>query len=172
MADILKCDGTDEVAKPDWSIIIGDKTLENGGYVGDLLHLTRTHLEDAKDKGELSEDASGEAYGQAILSSMKDAILFEIGYGKTSLELCYLQAQIDKINADIVNDECIALSTCALNGANQEKIEYETTDILPSQKLNILEETLLVTEKIESEDKQNIVDGMIDQQIFKIQADV
>lgn len=170
--EILSCDGTDEITRPDWYNVVGDKTLENGGYVGDLLTLTREHLEEAKDKGELREEDAGEAYGAAILASMKDAILFEIGFGKTSLELCLLQAQADKIRADIINDECIALSTCALNGANQAKIEFETSNILPAQEANIIEETALVTEKVESEDVNNRADGVLETGIIKIEEDI
>ncbi len=173
MADeILNCDGTDPIHVPDWNAIVGDGTLENGGYAGDMLSLARVHLEDAKDRGELREEDAGVAYGSAIMESMKSAITFELGFPKSQLEMCFLSAQIDKINADIENDACKAAAECALKGAQQAQVEYETSDILPANKAKTTEETLLVTEKIESEDKNNETDGLIDAQIDKMIADV
>ena len=148
--EILSCDGTDPVKKVDWSNVVGDKTIDDGGFFGDLLHLTRVHLEDSKNKGELREADAGVAYSAAIMESMKEAIKFELNEKKNQLELCFLQAQIDKLRADIINDECIAKATCALKAA----------------------ETLLVGEKIESENKHNEDDGIYDQQVYKMKADV
>ena len=143
MADeILNCDGTDPVHIPDWDNVIGDKTLENGGYFSDLLEITRAHLEDAKERGELTEEASGVAYGQAIMDSMKQAIEFELQEGKSKLELCFLQAQIDKIASDIANETCLATAQCAL-----------------------------LTEQTESEAMQNMADGVLENQILKLQAE-
>ncbi len=148
--EILNCDGTDPVKKVEWSNIIGDKTIDDSGFFGDLLEVARVHLEDSKNRGELREQDAGAAYGAAIMESMKESIKFELSETKNQLELCFLQAQIDKIRADIENDRCIAEATCALKAA----------------------ETLLVGEKIESENKHNEDDGIFDQQIYKMIADV
>ena len=94
MADeILNCDGTDVIHQVNWDNIIGDKTLDSGGYFGDLLQITRVHLENAKELGELREEDAGVAYSTAILDSMKEAIRFELDEGKSQLELCFLQAE-------------------------------------------------------------------------------
>ncbi len=158
MADqILNCDGTDEIHAVDWSNVVGDKTISDGGFFGDLLQVARVHLEDAKTRGELREQDAGVAYGTAIMESMKEAIRFELNEGKSQLELCYLQAQIDKLVCDCTNDTCRAEAECALTNAKT---------------LQVQEETLLVTEKIESEEKNNMDDGMIDQQIDEMIAKV
>ena len=158
MADeILNCDGTDTVHKLDWSNIIGDKTLNDSGYFGDLLDVSIIHLEESMNKGQLKEAEVGIALGAAINESMKESIKFEIGENKTQLELCFLQAQIDKLRADIVNDECLAKAECALKAAQTLKVE---------------EETILVSEKVKSEIKHNEDDGIYDQQVYKMQEDV
>jgi len=141
--EILNCDPSEPITKVDWEEIVGDKTIDDGGYFGDLLQVTRVHLEDAKNKGELREEDSGVAYSTAIMESMKNAIAYGTTVDKSNLELCYLRAQIDKLECDCTNET-------ALNNA---KIE-------------------LIAEQTETEDKQNMVDGVLDNQIAKIQADV
>ncbi len=158
MADeILSCDGTDPVRKLDWSNIIGDKTLDDSGYFGDLLDVSITHLEESMNKGQLKEAEVGVALGAAINESMKEAIKFEIGETKNQLELCFVQAQIDKLRADIENDKCLAEAECALKAAQTLKVE---------------EETDLVSEKIKSEIKHNEDEGIYDQQVYKMMEDV
>jgi len=123
--EILKCDGTDPIHIPEWEPIVGDRTLLNGGRVGDLLEITRVHLEDAKEKGELREEDAGTAYATAIMESMKNAIAFELGYPKSQLELCFLQAQIDKLRCDCDNDTLRTASTIKVNEAQIAKMECE-----------------------------------------------
>ncbi len=126
MADeILKCDGTDPVHQPDWDNVVGLKTLDDGGYVGDLLTLVRVHLEDAKERGELREEDAGNAYAQAIIAAMKDAIDFELQQPKASLELCYLQAQIDKLICDCDNETLKTASEIEVNDAQIDKLECD-----------------------------------------------
>ncbi len=122
---VLKCDGTDPIHVPEWEPIVGQKTLQDGGRVGDLLTLTRAHLEDAKEKGELREEDSGAAYATAIMESMKSAIMFELGYPKAQFEICYMQAQIDKLICDCTNDTTRTASQVELNNAQIEKLECD-----------------------------------------------
>ncbi len=126
MADeIIRCDGTDPIHVPDWDKVVGEKTILDGGRVGDLLTITRVHLEDAKEKGELREEDAGAAYATAIMESMKSAIMFELGYPKSQLEVCYLQAQIDKLICDCNNDTTRTDSQVELNAAQIEKLECD-----------------------------------------------
>lgn len=120
--EILNCDGTDLVHKVDWSNIVGDKTLENGGFFGDLLAVTRIHLEAAKNNGELREEDAGTAYATAIMESMKNAIHFELNEGKSQVELCFLQAQADKLRCDCENDTLLTASKIELNDAQISKL--------------------------------------------------
>jgi len=129
MADELLACGTDDIIyKPNWENIVGDKTLENGGYVGDLLTIARLHLEGAKEKGELREEDAGTAYSQIIIDAMKDAIAFETTVPKTSFEMCFLRAQIAKLECECRNETALAASTIQLNAAQIEKLECECTN--------------------------------------------
>lgn len=183
MADeILKCDGTDEVHKPDWEPIVGDKTLDDGGRVGDLLAIARVHLEDAKLKGELREQDAGEAYSNAILQSFQSAIAFELAYSKSQFEVCYLKAQIDKLACDCENDTKRTDSQVLLNNKQMDKIDADIVNdncraqaecaLKEQQTLTEVENTHLVQEKIETEEFQNKVDGVMDNQIQKIKEDI
>jgi len=129
MADeIMRCDGTDPIHVPEWEPIIGDKTLDNGGYVGDLMTIVRVHLEDAKEKGELREEDSGTAYATAIMEAMKNAIMFELGYPKAELEVCFLRAQIAKLECDCLNDTKRTDSQILLDDAKIIKLECECSN--------------------------------------------
>jgi hypothetical protein len=58
----------------DYKEIYNDSTLDNGGIVGDLLHLMRVHINDSIRKGELSKDMSGQAYVAAISEAVQASI--------------------------------------------------------------------------------------------------
>lgn len=64
MADIL------------WKDIIGEKTIEDGGYVGDLLTIARAHIDDAVSKQKLTAAQSGEIYTAMIPAAMQNGIGF------------------------------------------------------------------------------------------------
>lgn len=129
MADeLLQCGETDITYKPNWQNIVGDKTLQNGGYVGDLLTIGRLHLEDAKEKGELREEDAGTAYSQIIIDAMRDAITFETAVPKISLEMCFLRAQIDKLICDCNNETLKTESEIKLNDAQIEKLICDCTN--------------------------------------------
>ncbi|MCK5848973.1 MAG: hypothetical protein KAH01_07255 [Caldisericia bacterium] len=119
---LLRCDGTDTTHQPDWDSVVGLRTLENGGMVGDLLKVVRAHIEEAKNNGEITENGAGEAYATGIMEAMKNAITFELGYPKASLELCLLQAQIDKLKCDCDNDTNMTDSKISLNAAQENKL--------------------------------------------------
>lgn len=126
--DTLQCDGTDTIYRPLWSNVVGDSTLNDGGYVGDLLKIARAHLEDAKDNGELREEDSGEAYSTAIMESMKNAIAFELQHPKIGLEMCFLRAQIDKLICDCDNETRLTTSKIELNDAQIDKLICDCTN--------------------------------------------
>jgi len=60
-----------------WERIVGKKTLEDGGYIGDLLELVRKHIEDARDKGQLTDEDVGQIYASMIPNIIADGIKFE-----------------------------------------------------------------------------------------------
>jgi len=64
MADIL------------WEDVIGQKTIDDGGYVGDLLTIARAHIDDAVTKQKLTSAQSGEIYTAMIPAAMQNGIGF------------------------------------------------------------------------------------------------
>ena len=64
MADIL------------WDDIVGDKTVEIGGYVGDLLAVARAHVNAAVKAGELTKNDAGQIYTAMIPAAMQNGIGF------------------------------------------------------------------------------------------------
>lgn len=58
------------------SELIGSRTLEDGGVYGDILRLSRLHINDAKDKNELTSEVAGEVYARMMDISLNGALSF------------------------------------------------------------------------------------------------
>ena len=138
--DILNCDGTDPFYQPDWSKVVGEKTLEDGGRIGDLLTIVGLQLDEAKANGYLREMDVGVAYASAIEEAMKNSIAFELGYPKAQLELCFLQAQIDKLKCDCENETALRESQIKVDTA---KIANDTDRTESTISLNAAQENKL-----------------------------
>jgi len=63
-------------ASEKWDRIVGDKTLEDGGYVGDLMIIARLHIEEAKGNGELTSAEAGEVYSAMIPAAFSNGMKF------------------------------------------------------------------------------------------------
>ena len=61
-----------------WSNIVGNKTIEDGGYAGDLLEVAMLHLNKAKEDGTLTEAQVGEIYAMTIASVFNQGIGYEM----------------------------------------------------------------------------------------------
>jgi len=59
-----------------WNDIVGSKTLEDGGYVGDFMAVARAHLNEAKDNGEITQGEVGEVYSAMIPSAFQQGLQF------------------------------------------------------------------------------------------------
>jgi len=158
--EVISCENLDEVYIPDWDSVVGEKTLEDGGKVGDLLLLTRAHLKDAKRKGEVTERMAGEVYSAAITEAIRSAITFELGAPKARVETCLLKAQIDAIRAGITRDDCKAEAECALKA---QQVEKSKCDCANSTMLNTAQTALYnrQTEGFDDNAKQKLYDTQI-----------
>ena len=78
-----------------WSSVVGDKTIANGGYVGDLLTLARAHVEAAVLNNELTREAAGEIYTAMIPSAFQNGIGFAMQEGITESKVALTEAQKD-----------------------------------------------------------------------------
>jgi chromosome segregation ATPase len=75
--------------------IVGAKTSKDGGYFGDLLSVARANIEEAKKNGELTENAAGEVFAQAMVESMRQGVMYELQHGKTQKEIALIVAQTE-----------------------------------------------------------------------------
>lgn len=71
----------------EWGVIVGEKTLEDGGYVGDLMTVAREHINSAKSKGELTAQEAGEVYAAMIPAAFNAGLKF-------GMEKSLVEAQI------------------------------------------------------------------------------
>lgn len=77
----------------DWTAVVGQKTLEDGGKTGDMLTLLFAHLEEAKAVNGLTAEEVGALYGPAIPGVINAAINFEIQAAKWEEEQKTVQTQ-------------------------------------------------------------------------------
>lgn len=61
-----------------WSNIVGNNTVENGGYVGDLMAIARAHIEDAVRSNEITQAEAGQVYTAMIPAAFSSGIQFEM----------------------------------------------------------------------------------------------
>ncbi len=59
-----------------WDSIVGDQTINSGGYVGDLLTLARAHVDAAIKNNELTKEAAGQVYTALIPAAIQNGIGF------------------------------------------------------------------------------------------------
>lgn len=82
----------------DWSKIVGSKTVEDGGYVGDLMSLADDHLAKVVDAGHVSQSEAGSVYsamiGHAINSGMQFGTTKELLENQTNMA-------IEKVNSEV-----------------------------------------------------------------------
>ena len=133
----------------EWKNIVGNKTLQDGGYFGDLMSLGRLHIEESLGRGELTHAEAGQVYSTLVQNSIQQAINFELNDAKVEQEICFLNAQKDWQVEKTEIDRCLADSECALNAKKGE----------------------LIDEQIQTEDLKNRPDGLLENEIIKMRAD-
>lgn len=62
----------------DWTNVVGQKTLADGGRAGDLLQLVLIHLQHVRDENQITDGLLGEIYASTIASAINSAINFEL----------------------------------------------------------------------------------------------
>jgi len=163
------------MADINWNDIIGDKTVSNGGYAGDLMSVARAHIQDAKDSQQITQEQAGEIYSAMIPTAITGAI-------KYAMDEQLVEAQIEKANAEVELARTQADREYVLTLASVDKVygyDYTLdgegnidratlTDAGDGQMDN---EAQLTLEKVESEALNNATDGLIESQILGIIKD-
>ena len=122
-----------EVSEED---LVGDSTLLNGGILGKILRLNRVHLEDSKDRNELSESASGEAYSRMLESSLVNSVDFlfknqslKISDREASAKLIHALQESKNLDLDFSKSEI-----------ERRKLQFEVNYLMPLQREQIVED--------------------------------
>ena len=76
-----------------WSDVVGDKTIANGGYIGDLLTIARAHVQDAITSNELTQNEAGQIYTSMIPAAMQNGIGFAMQEAITEEKVSLTEAQ-------------------------------------------------------------------------------
>ena len=83
----------------DFDNIVGAGSLENGGYVGKYMQIVRAHLNDAKNKREITSAQAGEIYAAAIPAMLKEATAFELTNALSDAQTRGEEAKADALEA-------------------------------------------------------------------------
>jgi len=135
--------------------IVGEQTLLNGGYLGKLLRLIRVHIQDMKQRGELTENESGIAIVTLMQEAMNEAM--EFPFKNIQLKQDGKKKSIDAIR------EMIAIEKLKIDSANSELLRKETEFnlefILPSNHQVLTEEIIAkhITHEISTYNLDNLL---------------
>ncbi len=61
-----------------WDNLVGTKTIDTGGYVGDLMTVARAHIKEAVDNNEITQAQAGEIYTAMIPSAFQTGLAFSM----------------------------------------------------------------------------------------------
>ena len=61
-----------------WTKLVGEKSLTDGGYTGDLMLTARAHIADAVKNNEITQAQAGEIYTAMIPSAFQTALAFAL----------------------------------------------------------------------------------------------
>ena len=62
----------------DWTKIVGTSTVEDGGYVGDLLQVARAHIDASVASNRLTQNQAGQVYATMVDSAIKTGVQYAI----------------------------------------------------------------------------------------------
>lgn len=120
----------DTFVNPDinWDNIIGEKTLQHGGYIGDLMQITRAHVADSLEKGEVTQQEVGAIYGAMINNAFKEAINYELTEAIREQEILSAQAKIDLtlVQTELEQEKVVLMGV-------QIEVEREKIDLMKAQ---------------------------------------
>ena len=137
-----------------WSDIVGNKTLKDGGYIGDIMELGLLHIKQEMDSDRLVQEQSGQVYVSLLEAAITQGIKFELDKAsiedKIELERNKMEAELEKHWGYIVTRDTDG-SLILGNSTDAGKIDEEV-DLLQTQDsellLNGTKDRLLKTEQI------------------------
>ena len=122
-----------------WSDIVGNKTLKDGGYIGDIMELGLLHIKQEMDSDRLVQEQSGQVYVSLLEAAITQGIKFELDKAsiedKIELERNKMEAELEKHWGYIVTRDTDG-SLILGNSTDAGKIDEEV-DLLQSQELKL-----------------------------------
>ena len=82
------------MAAMSWDEIVGSKTIDDGGYVGDLMTLARAHIDASVTGGRLTKSEAGQVYASMIQNSIQTGIRYAVD--KETLRLGLIPSTLGK----------------------------------------------------------------------------
>ena len=105
----------------EWDSVVADKTVDNGGFVGDLMKTARAHISDAVSKNEITQAQAGEVYTAMIPAAFQAGLEFalkeqvtEAQAAKVEAETSLLTTQQSELTANGAKDRAMKDSQTAL----------------------------------------------------------
>jgi hypothetical protein len=141
----------------DWANIVGSKTIDNGGFIGDVLQVVRKHINESKQNGELKDEAAGAVYSQAFMQAIQQVLTYELSRGKAQKEVELLCIQKDAALKDIELKEKTYLLEERMKQEELKlrKKELELKELQINKELELKEKELeLKEEELELKEKQ------------------
>ena len=77
-----------------WDEIVGEQTIENGGYVGDLLKVARAHIDASVAANRLTQSQAGQVYATMVDSAIKTGVQYAVE--KENLRLSKVPSTLNK----------------------------------------------------------------------------
>lgn len=77
-----------------WDDVVGEGTLASGGHIGDLLKVSRAHVDDAVGKNRLTQAQAGEIYTAMIPAAMQSALKFVLDEKMTESNIAVNEQKI------------------------------------------------------------------------------
>lgn len=71
----------------DWNDVIGEKTLDNGGFIGDIMTVARAHIDASVSANRLTQAQAGEVYAAMIQSAIQTGVKYSIDEETIKLSL-------------------------------------------------------------------------------------
>ncbi len=81
----------------EWEDLVGDKTLEDSGYIGDLLTIAFAHVGREVDANRLTQESAGQIYTAMIPAAFQNALKFLLD---EQLVEAQIESEINKLDAD------------------------------------------------------------------------
>lgn len=153
----------------DWTKIVGLRTIEDGGYAGDLMELALAHLSGARDRNQLTDDQVGEVYASVINTAINAAISYEVQLPQIQSQVIATEAKTSELLLNGIADRLLKAT----------QLEQMEQDLIEDEEKWVLQKAIMTNQKLVSDidarykEQQTLKDlATKDKQIEQMDADI